>query len=302
MFPAINCLVFCRKESNMQLNLNFEQQKNAKAIGITVGVHLLLLLFFLFYKYTMPVTAPPIPMGLEVNLGTTEDGFGTDQPEAVGSPADLAVPQTARSSAAANHSSLDQDLMTSQDKNAAAISINEHKNRPNTRSNTNQNSRTQAQKTAATTANAHKTTTRKPKYTYAGSSGNGQGNDAARDQQGGSEGIGKGTGDMGVPGGTPGASNYKGVPGGYGNMTALVGNRFLVAKPNREAKYKEGGRVVIKVTVNRDGVITDYHVSSAANSEIRALALQKLKHVKFNKAPNARPEEFGTITFNFNTH
>ncbi|HET8572630.1 MAG TPA: energy transducer TonB [Edaphocola sp.] len=288
----------------MAFHLNFEQQKNAKAIGITIGVHLLLLLFFLFYRYSMPMEAPSAPMGLEVNLGTSEDGFGIDQPEQTGSPADANLQQSSASNARAAQNAALHGLMTTDNQDAAAVAIHDNKTdkRHNRSDHPDYNKPDKVISSAATLNNRHKETVQKPKYIFAGSKGDGKGNDASRDQAGGSEGIGTGDGDMGVPGGTPGAANYKGIPGGNGNMYIDLKGRFLVSRPDKAAKFREGGKVVFKVTVDRNGNITDYSLISAANATIKALAIQKLKAVKFNKAPNALPEQFGTITFDFTTH
>lgn len=289
------------KYRKMQQHLTFEQKKNMKAIGITIGVHLLLLSFFLFYKYAMPMAVVPEPMGLEVNLGTSNDGFGTDQPEAIGVPANLLSQRDASSGAHATSNVAMNGIMTSNNENDAAINIGDKKDKPLNTATDRQKLNNHRQNVVANSSKASKTVTQKPKYSYSGSTGSGSGNDASRNHPGGNEGIGKGNGDMGVPGGTPGASNYSGIPGGRGNVYAAVGNRFLAERPSPDAKYKEGGKVILSVTVNREGVITDYSVASAANSVIKAIAIQKLKNVRFNKAPNARPEMFGTITFDFIT-
>lgn len=287
----------------MTFHLNFEQQKNAKAIGITIGLHVLLLLFFLFYKYSMPMEVTPEPMGLEVNLGTSEDGFGTDQPEQTGSPADAQIQQASANNAQAAQNVSPHGLMTSDDKDAATVSVqNQSNTRHNQSDQPNHNKPNKTNTTVAAASTNHKETVQKPKFEYTGSKGDGKGNDASRDQAGGSEGIGTGDGDMGVPGGTPGAGNYKGIPGGNGNMYFDLKGRYLVSRPDKDAKYNEGGKVVIKVTVDQHGNISDPRVVSAANATIQAIALRKLKAVKFNSAPNARPEQFGTITFDFTTH
>lgn len=287
----------------MAFHLNFEQQKNAKAVGITIGLHLLLLLFFLFYKYSMPMEVTPEPMGLEVNLGTSEDGFGTDQPEQTGSPADEHIQQASANNAQAAQNVSLHGLMTTDNPDAAAVSVHDKSDtRRNQSDRPNHNKPNKTNTTVAAASTNPKETVQKPKFEYTGSKGDGKGNDASRDQAGGSEGIGTGDGDMGVPGGTPGAGNYKGIPGGNGNMYFDLKGRYLVARPDKDAKFREGGKVVFKVTVNRNGSITDYSLVSAANATIQAIALEKLKAVKFNPAPDARPEQFGTITFDFTTH
>lgn len=283
------------------MNITFEQKKNFKAWGITIGAHLLLFLFFLLFKYSMPAETVPEPLGLEVNLGTSDNGFGTDQPEAMGSPSSETQHNSTHSSNGMSSNVALNGLVTSNDNQAPGVDIRDkEKNKNNNSDNTN-NTRTRRETNSAVANQSQRTVVRKPLYTYQGSTGNGQGNEAMANHPGGNEGIGTGNGDMGAPGGTPGASNYKGIPSGTGFVSALVGNRYMVEVPDKEAHYDNGGRVVINVTVNRQGIIINHTVVSATNATIRAIALRKLKSVKFNKAPDASPEMFGPITFHFNT-
>jgi hypothetical protein len=54
---------------------------NNKALAWTIIVHALLLLLFIFLSYSVPHTnITDAGGGMEVNLGTSEDGSGTDQP------------------------------------------------------------------------------------------------------------------------------------------------------------------------------------------------------------------------------
>lgn len=278
--------------------MTFEQQKNTKALVWTVGVHLLLLLVFLLSKYTLPARVPVEDMGLEVNLGTSENGFGTDQPEDPEDPA--AANATVAVNAAASSSSSDHEVHTSEDADAPAVQIKRvtPERKPNPRpvppapvrqvqhNNTNVTARTN-------------TPAQSPRYVYQGATGKG-GNSAQNNHPGGSEGIGQGNGDMGVPGGTPGAANYSGAPGGGGTSIGhSISGRNMISRPDPKAEFREGGRVVIRVTVNRDGGIADSRVVSAANATIRALALKKLQSVRFNKSATAPAEQFGNITFEF---
>ncbi len=277
--------------------MTFEQQKNSKALVWTVGVHLALLLFFLLYKYTLPAVMAQEDMGMEVNLGTSENGFGDDQPEIPEDPA--AAVATVTSSATSSNSNTEKEVETSEEPDAPAVNINRNQNnrrnnpQPVTH-NTRNRSTTQSSSTTANTRPAQS-----PRYVYPGSTGTG-GNRAQGNRPGGNEGIGQGDGDMGVPGGTPGASNYSGVPGGGGTSIGhSISGRNIVSRPDPKAEFREGGKVVIRVTVNRDGTITDSRVVSAANATIRALALKKLQSVRFNKSSEAPAEQFGNITFNF---
>ena len=266
--------------------MTFEQKKDTKAIALTVGIHAILLLFFLLFKYQMPAQEPIEEMGIEVNLGTSDNGYGTDQPEDMNDPAAAMEIPIAANEANEKSKELTKEVHTTEDVNATAINIKK-KNEKTKLVPVNNN------RTVAKT----ETKPREAKYVMSGFDGKG-GNSAQNNKAGGNEGIGTGDGDMGVPGGTPGASNYKGTPGN-GNMSYSLNNRVLVSRPDKDAKFQVGGTIIIRVTVNPDGNIISHSVKSAANSEIKSLAEQKLKSVKFNKAPNAKPEEFGTITFQF---
>ena len=63
---------------------------NSKALAWTVGIHVLLFLLFFFLRYTVSqAVVPPVDStgGLEVNLGTSDNGSGHDQPQNTKAPA-----------------------------------------------------------------------------------------------------------------------------------------------------------------------------------------------------------------------
>src|ERR1700748_393425 len=60
---------------------NFESQKNWKATGYTVAICALLVFLFIFISWSQPVETPPVTEeGIEVNLGNSDQGLGTNQP------------------------------------------------------------------------------------------------------------------------------------------------------------------------------------------------------------------------------
>jgi TonB family protein len=136
---------------------------------------------------------------------------------------------------------------------------------------------------------------------YPGSNGKG-GNSAAANMPGTSEGNTFGNGDRGVPHGTPGATNYTGSPGsGTGGISYNLSGRTMVAFPPKEAQFRTGGRVVVRVTVARSGSITNTQIKSSTNSELNSIALRKVQQVRFNASETAPEEQFGDITFVFKT-
>jgi outer membrane biosynthesis protein TonB len=273
-----------------------EQNINVKALAWTIGVHVALLLLFFLWRYTLPVTVTPPEMGMEVNLGTSDNGSGKDQPMAIDQPApDEAA---AAHQAAAQQSEQTKDMLQGNDNDAPAV------NTAATKSNIRNNTETDNNRHKAieqTISNNHKRQQQRPKFVYAGGTGRG-GNGAMQNMNGSSEGNTTGNGDRGVPNGTPGATNYVGSPGnGNGGISHTLIGRNIVAFPGRDASFKEQGKVVIRVTVNRNGEIVSKQIVSASSAELRALALHKVDKVRFNKSDNAPEEQFGNITFVFKT-
>jgi hypothetical protein len=254
---------------------------NKKALAWTIGVHALLLLIFFYWRYTVVPPAPPVDLGggLEVNLGTSDNGSGHDQPMSVKAPAPYQATVVFKSVAA--HSSVPKNILQSTEADAPAVNSN---NKKSGKATTNETGQAQE----------------KPKYTYAGDNGPG-GNSASQDKPGTNEGNGTGPGDKGVPSGTPGAANYSGIPGnGTGGIGHNLSGRSI--SPDRfEAEFNEGGKVVIHVTVDRNGEIVSKFVKSSSNAQLTKLAMEKLNNAHFSKSDGPEPQQFGDVTIFFTT-
>ncbi len=261
-----------------------QQQKqpavNNKALAWTVGIHALLLLLFYFFTYSIPHTAiVDVGGGLEVNLGTSLDGSGTDQPMNKKDPSEYKAAVVFKSVAV--KSSVPQDILRSEDNDATAI---------------NNNSKKKGTEDATEKGRSQPS----PRYTYQGDKGKG-GNSAVQDMPGGNEGNTTGPGDRGVPGGTPGAENYTGTPGnGTGGIGHTLSGRHI--SPDKfEAEFHEGGRVVIHVTVDRNGTIVAKRVKSSSGTHLTRIAMEKLSTAKFSKSDGPEPQQFGDVTIIFKT-
>lgn len=274
------------------------QPLNIKAAAWTVGVHIALLLLFIWISYTAPAVEKPVQeLGMEVNLGTGDNGSGDEQPMNTEDPAPAKAAVAYRPEAA--EKSETKDILRSDDKDAPAIS--EPATKPSKTISKTEREPKRNTRTAEQTAN-NTTTTRpqRPRYVYNGGTGRG-GNSAPINSPGRNEGNTTGPGDRGVPGGTPGAANYTGVPGSGNGISHTLSHRSIIAFPAPDADFREGGKVVLRITVNRDGVITNKQVISASNAELRTIALRKIDKVRFNKSDDAPEEQFGNITFVFKT-
>lgn len=261
------------------------RKRRAKAWGITIAIHLVLLFVFLIWKYDLPnfyFEEEPI----EIALGTDMDGFGDDPDQVMDAPAQE-VAQTAQDRGA---SSSQHHLDASDDDVPNPVKV--QKTNPDIKSNRRDNNKPVATPNTQTT-NSRSTQQSAPKQTgrYVMNNSSGQGgNSAAEDKKGTGSGNTTGTGTSGSPGGSP-----------TGRMTAAANlrDRVIERAPNPQATYNQGGQVTIRVTVNREGIITKAVVRSSSNATIRRIAEQKVKEIKFNASPTALPEQSGDIIFRF---
>lgn len=260
-----------------------EQSMNYKALAWTVGIHALLLLLFFFLAYTVK---PPVVVndggGLEVNLGTSDNGSGTDQPMSTKKPAQYQATVVYKSVTAEAKSSIPQNILQSNQADAPAVD--------NTRK---KDVIPEAKKEAPVKKEV-------PKYAYQGETGQG-GNSASQNAAGKGEGITTGPGDQGVPGGTPGAANYSGTPG---NGTGGIGHTLTgrdISPDKFEAEFKESGKVVIHVTVDKNGNIIDRRVKSSSSPQLAKIAMDKLSNAKFTRTEGPEPQQFGDVTIIFKT-
>ncbi len=269
----------------------------SRAAAWAVGIHIVLLLLFLFIRYSLPAPEPLQEMGIEVNLGTDMDGSGDDQPMAIDDPAaERYIQQRHRTTAVQQPDGL-PDMERSDDPDAPEVGPVSNRNNQQRNTAAQQDRRRQPNRQEQQTAR-NQPQPQRPRYVYSGGTGAG-GNRAATDQAGTSEGNTTGSGDRGVPGGTPGAENYEGSPGnGTGGISHSLRGRTI--SPARfEAEFREGGKVVVQVTVDREGNITDAKIKSAPNPELSRIALQKIKQARFSKITSGEPQAFGEVTIIF---
>lgn len=263
----------------MVLSNRSRQGFNLKAFLWSAGIHLLLLLLFLLLHYNIPATEVINDGGLEVNLGTSDQGSGKDQPMSRKKPAEYAASVVYKTKSEPADKIVPKDILKENNPDSPPIDS--------------------AIKTEKPVADAgKKQPEEKPKYLYPGDNGPG-GNSANEDKKGSSEGITTGKGDQGVPSGTPGAANYSGTPGSGGISHTLTGR--TISPDKFEADFNESGRVVIHVTVDRDGNIVSKMVKSASSAQLAKIALDKISKSKFSKSTSSEPQQFGDVIIEFKT-
>ncbi len=235
--------------NTINMTADFEREKNRKATAITLGIAGLLLLLFYLVKWPLPtISQPEFVEVMEVNLGSGDEGSGTDQPLLPGEPAPAqqtayTPPQPVK---AATSEAKDVETDDRPDNDAPAITkpavtspkatkIDDNNKTVKTNNTTSPQPVVQAPP--------------RPKAVLGrtvGGQGNG-GNGADSYKPGSGEGIAGGTGDQGRPGGVPGGRDYTGTPRRLGIRTVSFPTQ------NFEDDFDESGKVALDIVVDENG-------------------------------------------------
>ena len=275
-----------------------EQQKKNKAISIatSLGLHALLLLVFLFMMSLRPPYPPAPEVGIELNFGLDDAGYGYEQPEEPVGTKDEPKDETVAAKPVATPQPVVKEevvekTLTADDETSVAVKEDKKevkkvevvKDKP-----------VEVKPKPNPAAEYHKETTSENKTTgstKAGTPGN-NGDDPGK------------TGDKGNPGGTlnPDAS-YTGIPGGGGgggfslNMSGWAWDAN--PKPPK-LPDNENGRVTFEITVDEEGEIVKIETIerslSPAAEKICKDEILKRSLLK-TSAGQALPFSKGRVTF-----
>jgi hypothetical protein len=281
----------------------FEASKNRKAGLYTLLICGVFFLLLFLISWTLPFNPPvPVEEGLEVNLGNSDQGLGSDQPFLPNDPSKRDQEKyTPPKTSAATKEALKDVETDEKDPEAPAV-----KQPPVTKPDaTKIPDKDLAVKTPKKTIQPAVNPTPappKPKAVFHGVNGEGTGgNDADHFKPGGNQGIAGGKGDQGQPGGDPNATNYKG--GGRGNGIAItqgLQGRRISSTPSFTDEFNENAKVAVDIHVDAAGnvISAEYqaHGSTTSDANLKAIAIRKAHQVKFNSGSD---ESAGTIVFNF---
>lgn len=287
---------------------NFESQKNMKASGYTAGICALLVFLFFAISWTLPVQTPPvIEEGIEVNLGNSDQGQGTDQPYLPGKPSASDNEKYTPPKQAVVEKEPVKDVETDDNNKEEAPVV---KKAPVTKPNATKIPDKEIVKTPARPVKHPETTPTppkpRPKALMHGVNGTGTGgNDADDYKPGGNQGIAGGRGDQGAPGGNPNSNNYTG--GGRGNSGVAISRglagRHITGLPSFTDDFNENAKVAVDIHVDANGTVIDATYqprgSTTSDASMKAIALRKARQVKFNGGSD---ESVGTLIFNFKVH
>ncbi len=279
------------------LSDNFEKQKKVKAAGLTAGIGVLLMLLAFLISWQVPTAPVPVAdEGIEINLGSGDQGFGTDQPKLPGDPAPAqrqvayTPPQPTPSREAAV-----RDVETDDRPSDAPVIRKPANPQPDA---TKIDAASKPVKTApAPQPVAATPAPPKPKAILGhtvGGTGQG-GNGATTYERGGNEGIAGGTGDQGRAGGDPNGKAYTGTPKNFGVKV------FSIPSQSFEDDFNQNAKIAVEIQVDDGGKITSAVLTSRGSSgtatpEMKTTALRLARQLKLGSSDGGQK---GIVVFDF---
>jgi TonB family protein len=264
-----------------------------KQYGIvgTVILHTIIILILIFSIISL---SKPMPSegGILINFGDVESAFG---------PAEPAL-NTQRSEAASAASKPSQpveteDGMLTQDfEDAPAVKKQAVTKKTETK-------KTEVKPVAKPVETAKPAAPKEPtvnkKALYSNKSVAGQ----STTESGSSEGIYKGSGNMGSPTGSTESDNYTKGLGGNGGIGFNLNNRSPIHLQKPDFNVQKEGKVVVEITVDRNGKVIAARPgakeSTLVDNTLYAAAKKAALESKFDVKSDAPEKQIGTITYHF---
>ncbi len=248
-----------------------EAQKNKVVSGaLTALIMGVVVVICVSFGYNPP--NPPIPEeGVEVNLGNSDFGLGSDPTPEASSAASQYVPPAASERISTQNTEPTTSLNASQQ----------------TGSVTNPNAEIQPKE-------ENKQPEINSRALFTGKRNN--------SQSGGSEGVAGGEGNQGKAGGDPNSKRYDGQPGNGGAGFSLAG-RKAVALPVPSYNNNRQGKIIVKIWVDRNGSVIKAEAPERGSSITETGMVEQAKSTalkaKFTAKTDAPETQVGTITYTY---
>ena len=259
----------------------------------TILFHGMLFIMLLYLAFRTPLPLPA-EMGILVDFGNSETGFGDYEPR-MSDPAPVqAQPQPATSTAPRQ-----QEQILTQDTEETVTLPSKPVTKPKQTQETQRVTPTNepAKETASTVVEPAKpverTVDQRALYTP------GRGDPASTAT---SQGEAGGLGNQGVPTGAPDVHVYGEGGDAAGNKWGLTGRNLVGRLPLPDYKVNEDGVVVVTITVDKDGnvirVVAGARGTTTLNKALHDACEKAARQAKFDRKPDAI-EQTGTITYIF---
>lgn len=251
----------------------------------TVVFHTIMLLIFIFWGFSTPLPLPA-EEGILINFGNMEYGTGKTEPKRNNLEKKESIKQTATSQV----KRAEQNNMTQDFEEAPAIEKKSEKV---------VKEKTADHKTPVNEQEKEKEPIKKPRKVNELALYKGK-NDSKTSQ---GEGITENQGNQGEETGSVSEqSHFIGNNSGGGISFSLKG-RYKLSLPEPEYEYQKEGKVVVEITVNREGKVTNaipgVKGSTTLDTYLLNVAKKAALRAKFNTKSDAPAFQKGTITYIF---
>jgi len=271
----------------------------SRSLILSVAIHAALFLLLLFF--VMTTTIPPFPEaggggGVLVNIGYVDAASGDVQPM---SSAVTPEPQVIKS---AVQPVPEEKVATQEDEESVAMNTSEKKKKDDVKKPTTETKKPEPVRTVDAASmykgKRNNSTSQGTATTGTGDQGEKQGD--PNSMYSGKNGTGGGPGSGTGTGGGDGDGNGPGTGSG---ISFDVSGRKLLLKPSIDDRSQETGKVVVSITVDKSGNVTEARPgargSTTTSSYLFAKAKEAAMKAKFNASPEAADIQKGTMTFVF---
>lgn len=268
---------------------------STRTMGIvgTILIHGLIILLLVLFGFTTPLPLPA-ERGILINFGNSEAGSGQLEPKAE---SQLATPKPSESKPLEEATPLTQD-----DEEAPSLPV-EKKKQPKETEVKKPEPQKQPKTEEAKKTEAKPTEVEKPREANKKALFPGQKKDGGTTGEGETD----KQGNQGTDEGSPDSKNRAGSTGGGGDsdrgIIANLDGRTPLSLPKPEYPSQKEGKVVVQVTVDKQGNITKVEPgvkgSTTLDSQLLEAARKAAMNAKFDVSANAPAYQIGTITYVF---
>jgi len=278
--------------NNSILNMSIfnNKYKRSGLVG-TIVFHAIILLLVIFFGYSTPLPLPA-EEGILINFGDSDEGIGQEEPK---------LNEIAQQQAAENESKEATDISDSENDNEENIT-QDFEEAPVVKKETKKTEKKIEKKEVKPEPKPEEKAEVK-KEQQVDTRALFPGRDPNATSTTGEGETGK-EGNQGSKTGSIDSDNHTGgnSTGGKGYDFSLAGrNPESIPKP--EYNYQIAGKVVVEITVDRQGVVTDavpgVKGSTTLDANLLAAAKKAALLAKFDRKPDAQPYQKGTITYYF---
>lgn len=280
--------------------------ERGKGIAGTVIVHLVLFLLLVLVGFSVP-PPPETEEGILVNFGSGETGSGLVEPSTPASQESATPPPPARS----NEPTEDTPLLTQNDEEAPEVKKvdpeAERKKQEKLETERKMREQLEAERKKKAEEEAERKrieAEHKRQEDIINRTRNALTNARNAGTNTTSEGVTGGQGNQGSENGSFDSQN-RGEGSGLGNkgISYDLGGRKSLSLPTPDYNYQEEGKVVVKISVDRNGRVTQAipgtKGSTTLNEDLLRLAKEAALKARFEAKPDAPVVQKGTITYNF---